>query len=175
MAELAVLLQKVFEAQNGNLSQDEQISLESKLEGALFTSELRARQTVHERLKAHDWDYIEGVVRTKLDEHEVAKAGGVNVSASAQATATAAVTLSLAIDAIEHGTLSDKKKEKLEHELVNADAAAKSGNLARFASSVVSACEKAGKCANSLTAVLTFLASLAKDIPTDGTDADRPI
>lgn len=175
MAELSILLNEVFRAQSGELTHAEQKSLEAKLEGALFTGPIGARQKVREKLTAHDWDYIEGVIRHKLDEYEVAKAGGVNVNASAQATATAAVTLSLAIDAIEHGKLSDKKKEKLEHELINADVAAKSGNLARFASSVVSACEKAGKCANSLTAVLTFLASLAKDIPTDGTNADRPI
>lgn len=175
MAELHSLLQEVFDAQEGKLNQSEQAALEAKLEGALMASAIGARQKVYERLGARDWDYMEGVLRRRIDDNDAIACGGVSVNAIAQATATAAVNLASTVEAIDRGGLTDGEKRLLKHDLVDAEGEAKDGNLVGFVKAIVPACEKAGKCATSLTAVLTFLAELAKGIPTDGDNAERPI
>lgn len=52
MAEIGALLQDVFRVQEGELNEREQVSLISKIEGALATSNTRSRQRVAESLKA---------------------------------------------------------------------------------------------------------------------------
>ena len=119
MAEFHSLLQEVFDAQDGMLKQSEQAALEAKLEGALMTSAIGMRQKVYEGLEAHDWGYMEGVLRRKIDDDAIA-CGGVNVNIIAQATATAAINFASTVEAIDRGGLSDGEKRLLKHDLVDA-------------------------------------------------------
>lgn len=176
MAELQMLLSDVLDAEKGKLNDQQLKELASRIEGSLLTaSDLFRRQDVTRHLQERDWNYIDGALRNLIDQREVSAGGGVNVNTTAQATAVTTVSLGITIETVERGSLTNNEKRELKHELVDADSNAKNGKLAEFAKNAVSACEKAGKCANSLTAVLTLLAELAKGIPTDGSNTERPI